>query len=93
MTYDGSQVDLDARFCLFCGACERVCPSADDAGNKAVQIVRTGFVHTPISSGAWATAVEKLVSYRETVREYDVKGQQKRRKLALETILGIEAQE
>ena len=93
ITYDGAQVDLDPRFCLFCGACERVCPAADSNGQKAVRIMRTGFVHTPISSGAWARAVEELVSYKETVREYDVKGQQKRRKLTLEAILGVEAEE
>jgi 4Fe-4S ferredoxin len=93
ITYDGTRVDLDQRFCLFCGACEHVCPAVGPDGQKAVHILRTGFVHTPISSGAWAAAVEKLVSYQETVREYDVKGQQKRRKLALEAILGVQVEE
>lgn len=78
MTYDGRQVAVDHRFCLFCGACENVCPAAG-----AVKVQRTGFVHTPISSGAWMNAVDKLVSFREVAREYDVKSQAKRRKLML----------
>jgi len=82
ITYDGEKVSLDPRFCLFCGACENVCPA-----EGAIRIVRTGFVHTPVESGAWARAVEALVSYREVIREYDVKGQQKRRQLALEALL------
>ena len=50
ISYDGEKVSLDARFCLFCGACENVCPVPG-----AVRIVRTGFVHTPVDSapGAW----------------------------------------
>lgn len=78
ISYDGEKVSLDARFCLFCGACENVCPVPG-----AVRIARTGFVHTPVDSAAWGLAVEKLVSYREYAREIDVKGQDKRRKLVL----------
>lgn len=82
ITYDGEKVSLDQRFCLFCGACERACPV-----EGALRIVRTGFVHTPVESAAWARAVENLVSYKETVREYDVKGQAKRRKAAVDILL------
>ena len=73
IAYDGHKVSLDRRFCLFCGACEKVCPV-----EGAIRIVRTGFVHTPVESGAWMDALDKLVSYREVVREYDVKAQRKR---------------
>ncbi len=82
MSYDGEKVALDKRLCLFCGACENACPV-----EGAVRIVRTGFVHLPIESGAWAKALGKLVSYKEVVREYDVKGQQKRRDAVLRGIL------
>jgi len=74
ITYDGQRVRLDDRFCLYCGACERVCPV-----EGALRITRTGFLHTPIESGAWRNALEKLVSIKEVVREFDIKGQQKRR--------------
>lgn len=82
ITYDGARVHLDQRFCLFCGACEKVCPAPG-----AIRIVRTGFIHTPVQSGAWAKAVEKLVSYHEVAHEYDLKGQAKRRKAVLSALL------
>lgn len=82
ITYDGERVALDQRFCLFCGACEKVCPV-----EGAIRIVRTGFLHTPVESGAWTLALEKLVSYQEAIREHDVKGQVKRRKLVLGALL------
>ncbi len=82
ITYDGERIHIDRRFCLFCGACENVCPV-----EGAVRIIRTGFLHTPIQSGAWAAALDKLVSYRAVAREYDVKGQQKRRKAVLAGLL------
>lgn len=82
ITYDGKQVALDSRFCLFCGACENVCPV-----EGAVRITRTGFVHAYIESGAWVRAVEKLVSFREAIRELDIKGQNKRRKAVLGGLL------
>jgi len=82
IVYDGEKVVVDRRFCLFCSACENVCPV-----EGAVRIVRTGLVHTPIESAAWAAAVEKLVSYREVAREYDVKGQSKRRQAVIDGLL------
>ncbi len=78
ITYNGSQVALDQRFCLFCGACENVCPA-----EGAIRIERTGFEHTPIQSGAWVAALEKLVSFQAVRREYDIKGQRKRRELLI----------
>ncbi|HHX44604.1 MAG TPA: 4Fe-4S binding protein [Chloroflexi bacterium] len=87
ITYDGAKVAVDRRFCLFCGACENVCPA-----EGAIRIARTGFVHAPVESGAWTVALEKLVSYQAAVREYDIKGQAKRRKAVIEGLnLKIEA--
>jgi len=83
ITYNGQQVVLDERFCLFCGACENVCPAPG-----AVRIVRTGFVHLPVESAAWTAALDKLVSFREAARELDIKGQAKRRKAVAERLLG-----
>lgn len=85
ITYDGHQVVADRRFCLFCGACENVCPV-----EGAVRVRRSAILHTPIESGAWMNALDKLVSFREVVREYDVKRQERRRKL-IQYELGGEA--
>jgi 4Fe-4S ferredoxin len=88
LTYDGEQVALDERFCLFCGACQAVCPVPG-----AVRIERTEFVHTPVHSSAWTAALEKLVSVQAVRREHDIKGQAKRRKLVLDSLLkGDDAQ-
>ena len=85
ITFDGAKIAIDERFCLFCGACETVCPVED-----AVHIVRTGMVHTPVESAAWTTALEKLVSYQEAARELAIKGQRKRRKLVIDReLLGL----
>jgi hypothetical protein len=45
-------------------------------------------VHLPVTSAAWTTALEKLVSLREASRELDIKGQNKRRKLVADRLLG-----
>lgn len=82
ITYDGEKVNLDKRFCLFCSACEVVCPV-----EGAVRITRAGFEHTYVESGAWTTALRELVSIAEASREFDVKGQDKRRNLVLSGML------
>jgi len=78
ITYDGATASLDRRYCLFCSACESVCPV-----EGALRIERTGFEHAPVQSGAWMDALAKLVSYHEVKREYDIKGQAKRRELLI----------
>lgn len=82
ITYDGEKVSVDDRFCIHCGACEHVCPV-----EGAIRIVRTSIQHTPIESGAWAKALDKLVSYDEVSREYDRKGQARRRKAVFKGLL------
>ncbi|MHB1317900.1 MAG: 4Fe-4S binding protein [Anaerolineae bacterium] len=82
ITYDGEKVSVDDRFCIHCGACEHVCPV-----EGAIHIVRTGIQHSPIESGAWARALDKLVSYDEVSREYDRKGQERRRRAVLKGLL------
>ena len=78
ITYDGQRVWLDERFCLFCDACTHVCPA-----EGALTIVRRRINHTPIDSGAWTKALALLVSRHAVAREFDIKGQAKRRRLVL----------
>lgn len=82
ITYDGEKVSVDDRFCIHCGACEHVCPV-----EGAIRVVRIAVQHTPIESGAWAKALDKLVSYDEVSHEYDRKGQARRRKAVLQGLL------
>lgn len=81
--YDGQHVSVDERFCIYCGVCERVCPVPG-----AIRSVRTGYLHMPVESAAWTQALDRLVSYREAVREYAVKAQLKRRDMVVRALLG-----
>ncbi len=83
ISYDGQQVSVDERFCIYCGACEHVCPA-----EGAIAVQRTNILHTPIESGAWVKALDKLVAYQAVVREYDRKGQLRRRRAVLTGLLG-----
>jgi 4Fe-4S ferredoxin len=82
ISYDGQQVSVDERFCIYCGACEHVCPA-----EGAIAVQRTNILHTPIESGAWVKALDKLVAYEAVVREYDRKGQLRRRRAVLTGLL------
>jgi 4Fe-4S ferredoxin len=74
---------LDERFCLYCGACLKVCPAPD-----ALTVRRHRVRHTPIKSGAWIAAVEKLISTEMASQELEMKSQAKRRSV-LKFVPGI----
>jgi 4Fe-4S ferredoxin len=51
-------------FCVYCGACKVVCPV-----NEALELKRTSINHTPIRSGAWNKALERMASPVEVAKE------------------------
>jgi len=63
---DGS-LSVDERFCIYCGACQAVCPE------EIIAVTRTGILHSDITSGAWITALEKLTSRGQMVKELSAK--------------------
>jgi len=67
---------LDERFCLYCGACQQVCPV-----EGAIRVERRRILHTPIKSGAWTLALERLISVEAAARELAAKSQAKRREV------------
>lgn len=67
---------LDERFCLYCGACQQVCPV-----EGAILVERRRILHTPIQSGAWTLAVERLISVEAAAQEMEAKSQAKRRQV------------
>lgn len=75
---------LDDRFCVYCGACTGVCPAPE-----ALLVRRHRVRHTPVKSGAWIAAVEKLISAEMAAQELDMKSQAKRRSV-LEFMPGID---
>lgn len=51
-------------FCVYCGACVKVCPE-----ENALKVTRTSIRHTPVKSGAWNKALEKLTETKGFERE------------------------
>ncbi|MGD8506917.1 MAG: 4Fe-4S dicluster domain-containing protein [Candidatus Bathyarchaeota archaeon] len=63
------KVHPNETFCVFCGTCRIVCPI-----EEALILERRSIRHTPVSSGAWNTALEKLTSAKEYSKEAKTKG-------------------
>jgi len=62
------KVHTNETFCVFCGVCKIVCPV-----EGALILERRSVHHTPISSGAWNKAIEKLTSVKEYSKESQTK--------------------
>jgi 4Fe-4S ferredoxin len=69
---EDKKVHADEMFCVYCGACKAVCPV-----EEALELKRTKIIHTPVSSGAWNKALERLASPVEISKELKAKGSQK----------------
>jgi 4Fe-4S ferredoxin len=67
-----NKVYANETFCVYCGACKVVCPVAE-----ALELKRTKIMHTPVRSGAWNKALERLASPLEITKELKAKGSQK----------------
>ena len=71
---EDKQVHVNEMFCVYCGACKVVCPV-----DEALELKRTKISHTPVSSGAWNMALERLASPIEMTKELKAKGSKKTR--------------
>ena len=67
-----NKVYINEIFCDYCGACKVVCPIDD-----ALTIKRTKIHHSPVRSGAWNKALEKLTSPLDAAKELKTRGSQK----------------
>jgi len=72
-----NKVYVNELFCTYCGVCKIVCPE-----EKALELSRSTIRHTPVRSGAWNKALEKLTSTNEMAKELRGKG----RKIAMEAV-------
>ncbi len=73
LSEDG-KMDVNELTCIYCGVCKIVCPE-----DEALELKRTYIHHTPIRSGAWNKALEKLTSSNEMNKELRAKGLTKTR--------------
>ena len=69
---EDKKVHANEMFCVYCGACKIVCPV-----EEALELKRTKISHTPVRSGAWNKALEKLASPIEMTKELKAKGSRK----------------
>jgi 4Fe-4S ferredoxin len=65
---DRRKVNANETFCVYCGACKAVCPV-----DEALDISRTAVNHTPVHSGTWNKALERLTSPTEMTKELKTK--------------------
>jgi len=72
------KVHVNDLFCTYCGACKNVCPVPE-----ALTVRRTTVCHTPIHSGAWNKALERITSPADAAKEYrSVAGENRRKVVA-----------
>ncbi len=69
LSADGKRVEANEPFCVYCGACKIVCPA-----EEALELERTHINHTPVRSGAWNKALERLTSPVAMTKELKTKG-------------------
>ncbi|MCK4634083.1 4Fe-4S dicluster domain-containing protein, partial [Candidatus Bathyarchaeota archaeon] len=66
------KIRVNELFCTYCGVCKIVCPE-----EGALELSRSTIRHTPIRSGAWNKALEKLASTLEVTKELRGKGKKR----------------
>jgi len=73
---EDKKIHVNETFCDYCGACKVVCPVDD-----ALTLTRTKILHTPVRSGTWNKALERLTSPGASVQELKAIAAKKRRDL------------
>lgn len=68
LSENDKKVKVNEQFCVYCGACRNVCPV-----EGALELQRTSIRHTPVKSGAWNKALEKLTSTTGIAKELRAK--------------------
>jgi 4Fe-4S ferredoxin len=69
LTVSNGKVQVNELTCTYCGACKVVCPV-----NEALTLKRTKVLHTPVHSGTWNKALERITSPDDAVKELKAKG-------------------
>ncbi len=73
---EDKKVHVDERLCTYCGACKNVCPI-----DEALCVKRTKVLHTPIHSGTWNKALERITSPADAAKELKAQAAQNRRQV------------
>lgn len=78
MSNTDNKVHTNETFCVYCGACKIVCPVDD-----ALELKRTRIDHSPVRSGAWNKALERLTSSSDMTKELKTKGSARAREAVM----------
>ena len=73
---EDKKVHVNELLCTYCGACKNVCPVDD-----ALSVKRTKVNHTPIHSGTWNKALERITSTEDAIKEFKSEAAESRRKV------------
>jgi 4Fe-4S ferredoxin len=71
---EDKKVHVNELFCDYCGACKAVCPV-----NTALTLKRTKVIHTPVHSGTWNKALQRITSPIDAAKELKATSSQKAR--------------
>jgi len=82
---EDKKVHVNELFCTYCGACKNVCPASE-----ALVVKRTKIHHTPIHSGTWNKALERLTSSIDAVKELKTQADENRRKAVTKRFIAKE---
>jgi len=82
---DDEKVHVNEALCTFCGACKNVCPV-----DEALGVRRTKVLHTPIHSGTWNKALERITSPADATKELKAQAAQNRRQVVEKRFLSEE---
>ena len=70
MTLEDGEVFASDYTCIYCGACQEVCPGMGATPSEsALRIERTAIRHSEVDSGTWNKALERLTSAEGLARE------------------------
>ena len=72
---EDKKIHINEAFCTYCGACKNVCPVPE-----ALFVKRTIVHHTPIHSGTWNKALERIASPADAAKELRTVAAQNRQK-------------
>jgi 4Fe-4S ferredoxin len=75
------KINVNDALCVYCGACKNVCPV-----DGALTVKRVGVVHTPIHSGAWNKALERITSPADATKEFKNLADMNRRSVVVKRI-------
>jgi len=73
---EDKKVHVNELLCTYCGACKNVCPV-----DEALCVKRTKVIHTPIHSGTWNKALERITSSADAAKELKAQAAQNRRQV------------